>query len=467
MLFHSSKFWIFFLLVFTVYWLLPRHRLRMLWLLAASCYFYMSWSPWLILLLLFSTSVDYLAARLIESSQSPRLRQFLLIGSISLNLGLLAYFKYVDFFLQSLRESAGLLGLSYHQPLLNIILPLGISFYTFEAISYIVDVYRGKIRAVRGLLDYSLYILFFPHLIAGPIVRSHDFLPQLQREKRFNWNRLLLGIQFFLIGMFKKAVVADHLAALVDPVFANPGAYDSLSVWLALLSYCIQIYCDFSGYSDMAVGLAHMLGFKLPQNFNLPYLAASIGEYWRRWHITLGAWFRDYLFIPLGGSRNGTLSTCRNLLLTFGLCGLWHGASWNYIAWGLLHGVIMVCERLISLPAWTAARLLRPLWVLWTFFLINLTLVFVRTQSLADAFTVYQHLFQPLAGLRLEPWLLGVGIVGVGGMMLAMLFNEVHDWRHLLRRIPAPIAGLVLGSLVLATLLLWPDDNKAFIYFQF
>jgi alginate O-acetyltransferase complex protein AlgI len=427
----------------------------------------MSWKPWLILLILFSTSIDYLAALGIDRSRSPRTRKALLLTSIAVNLSLLGYYKYTNFFLQTLTACGGLLGWPMSQRTLEIILPLGISFYTFEAISYVVDVYRGKIRPVRSLLDYGLYILFFPHLIAGPIVRSHDFLPQLQRPKRFSWNRLMLGLWLILIGVFKKAIIADHLAKLVDPVFAHPAYYDSLSVWLALLSYTIQIYCDFAGYSDMAVGLAHTLGFKLPRNFNLPYLACSIADYWRRWHTTLGAWFRDYLYIPLGGSRHGTLNTCRNLMVTFALCGLWHGPSWNYIAWGVMHGVLLSLERLIKLPAWLAARVLYPLWVLWTFFLINMTLVFVRTQSLADAGAVFYRLFQPVAGVDLGPWLLTLGAVGVGGTMLAMVVREVLAGRRLARHLPAALLGAAMGGLVLATLLLWPEDTKAFIYFQF
>jgi len=467
MLFHTDRFLGFFILVFAVYWALPRLSWRLWWLLAASCFFYMSWNPWLIGLILFSTSIDYLAALGISRSASARARKALLLASISVNLSLLVYFKYTNFFLDTLQTAGGWLGWPMAHRTLALFLPLGISFYTFEAISYVVDVYRGKIKPVRSLLDYGLYILFFPHLIAGPIVRSHDFLPQLHREKRFSWNRLLLGVGLFLVGMFKKGVIADHLAALVDPVFAAPANYSSLSVWLALLSYTIQIYCDFSGYSDMAVGLAHTLGFKLPRNFNLPYLACSIADYWKRWHTTLGAWFRDYLYIPLGGSRHGTFNTCRNLLVTFALCGLWHGPSWNYIAWGLMHGVMLSVERLIKLPAWLAARVLHPLWILWTFFLINMTLVFVRTQSLADAVAVFYRLFQPVAGLDLGPWLLAIGAVGVAGTLLVMVLNEAIAWRRLARHLPAALLGAALGGLVLATLLLWPEDNKAFIYFQF
>jgi D-alanyl-lipoteichoic acid acyltransferase DltB (MBOAT superfamily) len=330
-----------------------------------------------------------------------------------------------------------------------------------------VDVYRKKRAALRSPLDYGVYILFFPHLIAGPIVRSHDFLPQLHRLRKLSAPRVLLGVRLFLFGLFQKVALADNLAALVDPVFAHPADYESLSIWLALLSYTIQIYCDFAGYSSMAIGLAHLLGFRLPQNFNRPYLAASLGEFWRRWHITLGTWMRDYLFIPLGGSRGGTLATCRNLLVTFALCGLWHGASWNYIVWGFSHGVILCGERLARLPAWAGQRALRPLFVLWTFFLINLTMVFVRAQSLTDACVVYGRLFRFAGGQALSRELLVAGTVGVAGVLGVMVLSEAIRWRRLALRLPSPLQGALLASVIVAVMLLWPEDNKQFIYFQF
>jgi alginate O-acetyltransferase complex protein AlgI len=467
MLFHTISFFAFFLAVFVVFWSLPKQEWRLWWVLAASCAFYMSWNPWFITLILVSTSIDYLAARIIDTSRSEAWRRGWLFGSIGVNLGILVVFKYANFFLQTAQSTAGCFG--RHLPIgtLEIIVPLGISFYTFEAISYVVDVYRRKTAALRSPLDYGVYILFFPHLIAGPIVRSHDFIPQLHRLRRLNAPRVLLGVRLFLFGLFQKVAVADNLAQLVDPVFAHPADYESLSIWLALLSYTIQIYCDFAGYSSMAIGLAHLLGFRLPQNFNRPYLAASLGEFWRRWHITLGTWMRDYLFIPLGGSRGGTMATCRNLLVTFTLCGLWHGASWNYIAWGCSHGVILCIERLVKLPAWAAHRVLRPVFIAWTFLLINLTMVFVRTQSLTDAYALFRRLFEIVGGKALSPELLLMGAVGVVGVLAVMASNEMIRWRRLALRMPSPLQGALLASLILALMLLWPQDNKQFIYFQF
>jgi alginate O-acetyltransferase complex protein AlgI len=287
MLFPTFSFLIFFCVTFTVYWCIKKHRLRMGWLLFASCVFYMSWNPWLILLILFSAGIDFLAAQALESARPLWLRRSILVGSISTNLSLLVYFKYANFFLDSAGGALTWLGFDWVHPVLKLTLPLGISFYTFETISYMVDVYTGRSKAVRNPLDYAVFILFFPHLIAGPIVRPRDFLPQLGRTKRWDWDRLYLGARFFLLGFCKKAVIADRLAEIVDPVFADPAAFGSTAVWLAVLGYAVQIYFDFSGYSDMAVGVAHTLGFKLPQNFQWPYLAVNPADFWRRWHISL------------------------------------------------------------------------------------------------------------------------------------------------------------------------------------
>src|SRR5262245_1692509 len=293
MLFSTFPFFCFFCVVFAVYWSLPRHRWRMAWLLAASFVFYMSWNPWLIGLIVASASIDYVVALTLERTASRPRRKVLVCLSVAANLSFLAYFKYANFFLASAAALLRQLGLPAQDRALAIVLPLGISFYTFEAISYVVEVYRGRVRAVRNPLDYALYIMFFPHLIAGPIVRPADFLPQLARPKRWDWDRMQLGVQFFLVGLFKKAVLADHLATVADPVFAAPSDWGSDAVWLGVLSYAGQIYCDFSGYSDMAVGLAHMLGFKLPANFRRPYFAVGLGDFWRRWHISLSSWLRD------------------------------------------------------------------------------------------------------------------------------------------------------------------------------
>jgi len=279
MLFHSAEFFLLFSGTFIGYWIVRQHRLRMLWLLGASFAFYGSWNPWLLLVVLFSAAFDFLIAQRIEAARAARVRRFLLIVSVSVSLTILGFFKYTDFLLDSAVSTFNFFGFDYRHPAFRIVLPLGISFYTFETISYVMDVYRGRLRAERNFLDYALFIMFFPHLIAGPIVRPKHFLSQVPRTKRFDWNRLELGARLFLLGLMKKAVIADHMPGIVDPVFAAPADFSSAAVWIAVLCYATQIYCDFSGYSDMAVGIAHAFGFKLPQNFNMPYAAANITDF--------------------------------------------------------------------------------------------------------------------------------------------------------------------------------------------
>jgi alginate O-acetyltransferase complex protein AlgI len=467
MQFPTTQFLGFFLVVFAVYWALPRHRWRMLWLLAASCAFYMSWSPLFILLLLGSTSVDYFLALRIESLASPRARRGLLALSIGVNLGLLSYFKYAVFALDTTRAVLNCFCVPLAPLALKIILPLGISFYSFEAISYVVDVYRGKLRAIRHPLDYALYILFFPHLVAGPIVRSGDFLPQLHRAKRFSWPRLQVGVQWVVLGLFKKAVLADHLAPIIDPVFARPGDYGSGALWLATLGYAVQIYCDFSGYSDMAIGLAHTLGFKLPRNFNLPYLAADIADFWRRWHVSLSSWLRDYLYVPLGGNRLGSARTYRNLLLVMLLGGLWHGASWTFVAWGLYHGALLALHRAIPWPRPSGPALLRPLGVAATFLLVCVGWVFFRAQTLADAGTILRGLAAPRPGLALAPTQVALVCACLLATLAGHLAGTGLDLRKWEQRLPAPAAGALLAGAVALFFFLLPPSGQGFIYFQF
>jgi alginate O-acetyltransferase complex protein AlgI len=466
-LFNTLDFLGFFCLVFAVYWALPQRRLRLVWLFVASLYFYMSWNPWLVSLVLFSASVDYVAALQLERLTRTWQRRALLCASITTNLGLLAFFKYANFFLASAYTVEGWLGGTPSRRFLDIVLPLGISFYTFETISYIVDVYRGRARAVRNPLEYAVFILFFPHLVAGPIVRPRDFLPQLKRRHFFNWDRLQLGVQFFLLGLFKKTVLADNLVSVLDPVFASPAAYGSAACWLAVLAYSAQIYLDFSGYSDMAVGLAHALGFRLPMNFNMPYLAGNVTEFWRRWHISLSSWLRDYLFIPLGGSRGSTWQTCRNLMLTMLLGGLWHGASWTFVAWGALHGLLLTGHKLLPAWRWRASPAFRPIAVATTFLSVCIGWVFFRAQTFGDAATILRHLFWPADGLTLATaQCLTVSLV-LAAVVLGHLIGTLGELRIRERRLPAFVVAGALAALLLCVLLLAPEDGKAFIYFQF
>ncbi len=391
MLFCTREFVLFFFTVFVLYWAIPWKQARIGLLLLASFVFYASWSLKLAWIVVLSATVDYFLALGMETSRRSWLRRLLLLCSIVANLGLLCYFKYANFFLHSLQVALHRLGIPTALPVLQVLLPIGISFYTFEAINYTVDVYRRQVQAERNLAHFLLFILFFPHLIAGPIVRARDFLHQIQRKKHWNWERMAVGLAYILLGLVKKMVVADRMALLAEPVFANPANFRVESVWIGVIAYTLQIYCDFSGYSDMALGTAHLLGYRLAQNFDMPYLSRNIAEFWRRWHMSLSTWLRDYLFIPLGGSRGTLWLTCRNLLITMTLGGLWHGASWNFVIWGVLHGLLLVLHRLFRLltdSRLVLARVLRsslatPFCVLLTFLCVSLGWIFFRRRPLA------------------------------------------------------------------------------------
>ncbi len=474
MLFCTKQFLLFFLIVFSVYWTLPWRRPRVYLLLAASFFFYATWSKWLACVVCFSTALDYLVARGMDASTSPRLRKGLLALSVTANLSLLCYFKYANFFLRSLEDALAAAGLSASLPVLRVLLPLGISFYTFEAISYTVDVYLRRLPAERSLANFMLFILFFPHLVAGPIVRARDFLPQVRRPKRWNWARLYVGALYVLLGVVKKLAIADRMVLFADPVYANPSAYGAGALWLAALAYALQVYCDFSGYSDIALGCAHLLGYRLAQNFNMPYLSANIAEFWRRWHISLSNWLRDYLFIPLGGSRGGRWLTCRNLLLVMTLAGLWHGAAWNYVVFGVVQGLMLIVHRLFrdwceSRPG--LAQALRTsagtaLRTAFTFTTFCYSLVIFRSLSLHNAWLMMGNMLAGVGGLAAPLPLRGLWIT-VAVVALAHALGRERLRRALSERVPAPVQGMALGVLFTLALVLAPDASKAFVYFQF
>jgi alginate O-acetyltransferase complex protein AlgI len=466
-LFHSVEYFFLFAVTFAVFWRLRRQDWRLLCVLVASFVFYMTWNPWLVLLVVFSTSIDFLIALQLPQTASLRRRRGLLALGIGINLGILGFFKYANFLLSSAGSILDLLGVHFHARHLGLILPLGISFYTFEAISYLVDVYGGKIQPVRRPLDYLVYIMFFPHLIAGPIVRPHHFLPQLRQRRRFDWNRLELGARLFVMGLFKKAVIADNLVGIVDPVFAAPAAYGTNAVWLAVLGYAVQIYCDFSGYSDMAVGSAHALGFKLPENFNMPYFSGSISEFWSRWHVSLSRWLRDYLYIPLGGNRGGSGATYRNLMITMVLGGLWHGAAWTFVAWGFYHGLLLVIHRVWMKVRPAPMVMLRPLGVMLTFLSVCVGWVFFRASSFRDAGTILRRMAWPTAGADLGSLDRHIALTILAVVLAGHLIGSSMDVGKRLSKVPAMITGGGLAMGLLLCQLLMPEDVKAFIYFQF
>ncbi|SPF42168.1 putative alginate O-acetylase AlgI [Syntrophobacter sp. SbD1] len=467
MLFHTFPFFLLYTITAVAYWSMKDEPKRVWWLVLASIVFYAKWNPWLVSVVLFTAAFDFYIAQRIEAATSVRRRKFLLVTSLLVSLSLLAFFKYTNFLIDNGRLMLNLFGLELSGTTLKVVIPLGISFYTFETISYVVDVYLGRIKAERNGSNYALFLLFFPHLIAGPIVRAGHFLPQVRRRKFLNWERVQVGARLFLLGLFKKVVIADQLATLIDPVFANPGSWSSATTWVAVICYAVQIYCDFSGYSDMAIGAAHGLGYHLPENFNMPYFSLNIAQFWQRWHISLSTWVRDYLYIPLGGNRYGTFKTYRNLMITMLLCGLWHGAGWTFVFWGFYHGFLLAVHRAVPWPSWLGKKILIPFRWATTFLLVCIGWVFFRAQNFSNALMMLRRMFIPTEGLVLTTHvaMLATGVLAL--VFLAHVLGAMVDWRKLEWPIAFPLvaAGMVAGFLLVQILM--PANGGAFIYFQF
>ncbi|MBL9093597.1 MAG: MBOAT family protein [Planctomycetaceae bacterium] len=345
MLFHSLTFALFFAPVFALYCALDQRRQNAL-LLAASLYFYGAWDVRFLGLLIASASIDYIAALRMAATCDMRLRRRWLRLSLAGNFGILGFFKYCNFFVGSFQELLGSVGFATNSWAPSIVLPVGISFYTFQAVSYAVDVYRGELQPIRRYGDYLLFVTFFPQLVAGPIERAGRLIPQILGPRRMTWDGWCSGSLLLLIGLFKKMAVADMVAPYADRIFESHRSLSAATLWFGLYCFALQIYADFSGYSDMARGLARILGFELVENFRQPYFAANITDFWRRWHVSLSEWLRDYVYIPLGGNRGGKIATYRNLLATMLLGGFWHGASWNFVAWGGFHGLMLALHKL-------------------------------------------------------------------------------------------------------------------------
>lgn len=483
MLFNSIEFLIFFPVVSIGYFLLSM-RWRWAWLLAASCYFYMAFRPVYILILGFTILVDYYAGIWIEESEGPKRKAFLVLSLIA-NIGVLCVFKYYNFFVSNFNLYSG-----SALPMLDILLPIGLSFHTFQAMSYTIEVYRGHQKAERHFGIYSLYVMFYPQLVAGPIERPQNILPQLHTEHRFNYENVRAGLLLAAWGMFKKVVIADRLAAFADQVYNNPTAYEGPSIAVASVFFAFQIYCDFSGYSDIAIGTAQVMGIRLMQNFDQPYSSRSIGEFWRRWHISLSTWFRDYVYIPLGGNRKGRARTICNTLIIFGISGLWHGANWNYILWGGLHGLYLTAGMLtlrirkkLFAGLQDKAFIRIPEMIL-TFILVTFAWIFFRADYsdssmlgnlLGNLGKGWDGLLSKLTDLDyfMKYICLGQKRREFALAILLILFLEAGqrffgDFRDKLFSLPGFARWACYLSLVLATLYLGVFDNKAqFIYFQF
>ncbi len=468
MLFVEARFFLFFAAVFALAWLLRSNDWRKRVLTAASYVFYGAWDWRFLGLILLVTLVSYLVGRAASGPDSPA-RRWALGGGIVFSLAVLGVFKYFNFFADSFADFAGLMGFSAGRVTLDLVLPVGISFYTFQAISYMVDTHRGTIGARRSFLDVAFYIAFFPQLVAGPIVRAADFIPQMDTARRWADVSVRACVALFLVGFFKKACVSDNIAPYVDLIFNDPGAFAASHVVAGVLLYGVQIYCDFSGYSDMAIACAGLLGYKFAANFNSPYLSANIQDFWRRWHISLSSWLRDYLYIPLGGSRRGDARRDVNLMTTMVLGGLWHGASFNFVIWGFLHGLALMVERgwskLVAarVPAmgWMGAVLGTAL----TFYWVNLAWIFFRAADLPGALQMAQtYVTWQSAGAKLLPIAVWPLLVGLGA--LHVIANRAR-FTDLLARLQPNTFALVTGVLAAIAIAFVPLGYRPFIYFQF
>jgi alginate O-acetyltransferase complex protein AlgI len=463
MLFPSVQFGIFFPITLALSWaLMSRPALWKPFILVASYVFYASASPVFCLLLAGVTLWNHGAARLIHRSGGDRTRRWVCALAVTGDLVALGAFKYYSFFAQALARGLRSLSLGMPLPLLTIALPVGISFFTFQAISYTVDVKRGLIEPAR-LIDTAIYLSFFPHLIAGPIVRAREFLPQLARPRDSQHVAVSSGLVLIGMGLVKKVVIADYLGrTVVDPVFAVPQAYHGLNVLTAAYAYTAQIYCDFSGYTDIAIGLALLMGFVFPQNFNSPYRATGLRDFWRRWHMTLSRFLRDFLYIPLGGNRGSRLSTYRNLFLTMVLGGLWHGAAWTFVIWGAYNGALLVGEHALG------GRIRAPGWLRWliTFHLVVLGWIVFRAQTVGDVWTLLKQLGTLGSPTKLTvPVALAI-VVTIGPQLMSRRsLRDVQDWAG---RLSPALLGAALAVLILFVAATVPSQGvPPFIYFRF
>ncbi len=390
MLFNSYTYFIFFPIVVVLYFMLSSVRARIVWLLIASYFFYMCWNPIFILLIIASTLVDYFVGRAIGKTEEQASKKKLLWVSLIVNLGILFYFKYYNFLRENLQIVFSQLSESLIIPEHSWMLPVGISFYTFQTLSYTIDVYRGQQKVETNFFNFALYVSFFPQLVAGPIERSANLLPQFLEKHPFDYQRIRSGLLLILLGLFKKIVIADRFAVYADQIFDHPGEYSGMAVILGIIFFSFQIYCDFSGYTDIAIGSARVLGYRLMDNFKGPYFTKNIRSFWRHWHISLSTWFRDYVYLPLGGNRVGQYKLYRNLVIVFLVTGLWHGANWTFVVWGLFHGFFLIIERLGLLNF--LKKLPSFLQVSYTFLIVSLGWVFFRTSSITDAVLILQSI---------------------------------------------------------------------------
>ncbi len=422
MLFNSIDFLFFFPIVVFIYFIIPK-KTRYIWLLVSSYYFYMCWNVKYVLLLMLSTVTTWLAGWLISKAKNVRGKKFSVVGCVGINLGILFFFKYFNFFINTLNKALGVLGIELIDKPFDLLLPVGISFYTFQALGYIIDVYREKIEPEKNIFRYALFVSFFPQLVAGPIERSENLLKQVRevhKIKVWNYENITRGLTLVVWGLFVKMVISDRVALLVDNVFANYYMHGTVALCVGAVGFALQIYCDFMGYTTVAIGAAKVMGFTLMENFETPYFAKSISEFWRRWHISLSSWFRDYVYIPLGGNRCSKSRKYFNLMVTFGISGLWHGANWTFVAWGLLHGIYQVVgdwTKPIRQKIYEKSKVktesfsFKMAQVVSTFLLVDFAWIFFRAGSIREALSYCRRLF-----IKWDPWSLFNGEIYTLGL---------------------------------------------------
>ena len=488
MLFNSLQFVVFFPIVIILYFSLP-YKYRWILLLVASYYFYMCWKVDYIVLIIISTLIDYICSnKMSRIKKKPQRKKWLLI-SLFTNLGILFGFKYFNFFSENIQNIFNRYNVFYEMPFFDVLLPVGISFYTFQTLSYTIDVYNNKTPAQKHLGIFAVYVSFFPQLVAGPIERSNHLLPQFFQKHDINYERIKAGLQKMLWGFFKKIVIADNLAILVDSVYNNVENYSGLALILATIFFTFQIYCDFSGYSDIAIGTARVMGFELRENFKRPYFSKSIREFWQRWHITLSTWFRDYVYIPLGGNRTIKWKWHYNILITFLVSGLWHGANWTFVIWGALHGTYLVTALILSNPKKIISSFLQKrniflnnfLDVCITFILVSFAWIFFRANNIEDAFYIINHLFISSNDIfnlnEISIQFRGIGvfqedivkcILLILILIIYSLFERSGNVWNKLENQPKWLRWMVYYILVFGILFVAPHSNvNNFIYFQF
>ncbi len=474
MIFNSFPFLIFFAVFLVAYWNLAG-RQRLLLCLVGSYFFYGWWNWYLLSLIVFSTVVDFLVGLSLSQTDTEPRRRLLLIVSLACNLGVLGFFKYCNFFAESLNGLASQFGWALDWPTLNIVLPVGISFYTFQSLSYTIDVYRRKIPHEPDFVRFSTFVAFFPQLVAGPIVRASEFIPQLQSDREYRWSDTVDGFGQTLLGFFKKVVIADTIAIVVDPMYDQPEGYGCLNVILLSALFAIQIYCDFSGYSDIAIGTARMLGFRLPKNFDRPFFAASITDFWRRWHITLSTWLRDYVYIPLGGNRGTRLATSRNLFLTMLIGGLWHGAAWTYVVWGAFFGILLVVEReiirrnLIEIKSSAIQSLIQLVKPFLVFAIFAFSMIIFRSDNFGQAMTVLSRIAS-LEGLSASALHNRIPLIKAMALASVLMSCELLWQFGFVQRLfvkASVLRPIVYACLIWSIALFGTFEGNAFVYFQF